>query len=120
MKIKLDENIPAALLSDLLELGHDACSVYQQGLKGTADSQLWQMVQDEHRFFITQDLDFSDTLKFRPGGHAGILLIRLREPGRLKLRKKIRDLFASKSPEDNWYGTFIVLSDHKIRIRSAE
>jgi len=120
MKIKLDENIPAAVLSDLSELGHDSCSVYQQGLKGTADSQLWETVQAENRFFITQDLDFSDTLKFRPGAHAGILLIRLREPGRLKLRQKIKDLFANKSPEDNWYGAFIVLSDHKIRIRAVE
>ncbi|MGM0540012.1 MAG: DUF5615 family PIN-like protein, partial [Thermodesulfobacteriota bacterium] len=83
MKIKLDENIPVAVLSDLSELGHDVLSVYQQGLKGTADSLLWETIQAEHRFFITQDLDFSDTLKFQPGAHAGILLIRLREPGRL-------------------------------------
>ena len=37
---KNTENIPAAVLSDLSELGHDACSVYQQGLKGTPDSLL--------------------------------------------------------------------------------
>ncbi|MDZ7760789.1 MAG: DUF5615 family PIN-like protein [Desulfovermiculus sp.] len=120
MKIKLDENIPAKLIGDLSELGYDALSVYQQGLKGTSDSLLWEKVQTEQRFFITQDLDFSDSIKFRPGAHAGILLIRLREPGRLKLRQKIQDLFANKSPEDNWYGAFIVLSDHKIRIRAAK
>jgi len=120
MKIKLDENIPATVIGDLSELGHDTLSVYQQGLKGTPDSLLWKKVQAEQRFFITQDLDFSDAIKFRPGSHAGILLMRLRDPGRLKLRQKIRELFANKSPEDDWFGAFIVLSDHKMRILSAE
>ena len=119
MKIKLDENIPTKLIRDLAEHGHDVLSVYQQGLKGTSDSILWDKIQDEQRFFITQDLDFSNINNFRPGTHAGILLVRLREPGRLKLRQRIKDLFANKSPQDNWSGAFIVLSDHKLRIQST-
>jgi predicted nuclease of predicted toxin-antitoxin system len=120
MKIKLDENLPTVLISELSEQGHEILSVYQQGLKGTADSILWEKVQAEQRFFITQDLDFSDINKFRPGTHSGILLIRLREPGRMRLRQRVKELFANKSPEDNWFGAFIVLSDHKLRIQKPE
>ncbi len=40
MKIKLDENIPATVISDLSELGHDALGVYQQGLKGALCKQI--------------------------------------------------------------------------------
>lgn len=119
MKIKLDENLPVTLISDLSEQGHDILGVYQQGWKGTADSILWEKVQAERRFFITQDLDFSDINNFRPGTHAGTLLIRLRDPGRMKLRQMIKELFENKSPEDNWSGAFIVLSDHKLRIQKA-
>jgi len=38
MKIKLDENIPASLVAVLAANGHDADSVVDEGLAGTADS----------------------------------------------------------------------------------
>jgi predicted nuclease of predicted toxin-antitoxin system len=60
MLIKLDENLPASLVNALGEFGHDVHTVHQEGYKGLADSYLWEHVQAEKRFFITQDLDFSD------------------------------------------------------------
>jgi len=117
MKIKLDENIPNLLVDDLRELGHDALSVFQQGMKGVSDFELWNNLQREQRFLITQDLDFSDVNKYLPGTHAGLLLVRLREPGRIKIRQKVRDLFASEVSLKNWYGAFVVLTDHKLRVK---
>jgi len=115
MKIKLDENIPTALIDDLSHLNHEVQSVHQEGMQGFSDYNLWNKVQSEKRFFITQDLDFSDTNKFQPGTHFGILLVRLREPGRLKLRQKIKELFELKYSNENWEGSFLVLTDHKLR-----
>ena len=120
MKIKIDENIPSSLVEDLTALGHDVLSVFQQGLKGASDSLVWDKVQHEERFFITQDLDFSDINKYRPGTHAGMLLVRLREPGRLKLRKTVKDLFVDPSLVESWVGAFIVVSDHKLRVQRPE
>ena len=31
---------------------------------------------------LTQDLDFSDVRQFRPGTRAGLMLVRLQQPGR--------------------------------------
>lgn len=81
MKIKLDENLPAKLVPVLQRHGHDVDTVPDEHLIGRPDADIWQAVCSEGRFLITQDLDFSDTRQFAPGTHAGLLLVRLRQPG---------------------------------------
>jgi len=115
MKIKLDENIPASLVAPLNELGHNVDTVPQEGLAGGDDKTVWVAAQREERFLITQDLDFSDIRRFRPGDHHGILLVRLRNPGRLALAKQIWEIFSKENIKD-WQGCFIILTDLKLRI----
>lgn len=115
MKIKLDENMPAALADSLRELGHDVHTVPDEGLAGYADPEIWMAAQHEERLLITQDLDFSNIRQFVPGTHHGILLVRLRAPGRLALAQAVTRLFASESTED-WPGCFLVLTERKLRI----
>lgn len=116
MKIKLDENMPAGLVDILKQLGHDADSVPEEGLSGRNDPIVWAAAQSEDRFFITQDLDFSDLRQFQPGTHAGILLVRLQNPNRTALTSIVKHLF---EVEDvlNWYGAFVVVTERKLRIR---
>jgi len=116
MRIKLDENIPIRLTDYLAEMGHDADSVLQEKLKGHQDPEIWEATQKVQRFFITQDLDFSDIRKFKPGTHAGILLVRLQSPGRTALLQRLLHTFLFEDVE-NWKGCFVVLTDNKIRIR---
>ncbi|WP_173865170.1 DUF5615 family PIN-like protein [Thiohalocapsa sp. ML1] len=40
-RIKLDENLPAALLSALSALGHEADTVQREGLTGHPDPEVW-------------------------------------------------------------------------------
>ena len=115
MKIKLDENLPRALLSSLMELGHDVDTVPQEGIAGADDKTVWHEAQLAKRFLITQDLDFSDIRQFAPGAHAGILLVRMRQPGRLALLGRIHQVFVNEDISD-WMGCFVVLSDYKLRI----
>ena len=89
MKIKLDENLPESLLPMLGALGHDVDNVRVEGLSGQADADVWQAAQTAERFLITQDLDFSDIRKFSPGSHHGLMLVRLRAPGRVVLAARI-------------------------------
>src|SRR5207253_3589003 len=74
MKIKLDENLPLRLATLLNELGHDVHTLYEERLAGRADKEIWEAAQKESRFLITQDLDFSDSRRFAPGSHHGILV----------------------------------------------
>lgn len=119
MRIKLDENLPFRLVRMLAPLGHETDTVPQEGLAGKDDAHVWQAAQTAGRFFITQDLDFSDVRRFVPGTHHGLLLVRLREPGRNALVRRIRSLFQTEYVEA-WKQCFVVATEHKIRVRSPE
>ena len=83
MRVKLDENLPSSLVRDLSRLGHDVDTVIEEGLTGQRDHEIWETVQQTQRFLITQDLDFSNVRRYLPGvKQAGLLIVRLRQPGR--------------------------------------
>ena len=117
MKFKLDENLPLQIATSLKALGFDAHSVDQEGLSGHSDQELWEAVQREERFLITQDLDFSDVRRFAPGNHHGILVIRLHSPSRRGLVRRVEGIFKSENVS-GWAGCFVVASEYKLRIRS--
>ena len=116
MKIKLDENMPTGLAAILAALGHDTDTAPEEGLAGESDPEIWAAAQREGRFLITQDLDFSDVRQFAPGTHHGLLLVRLREPGRIALTQKVARLFENEDIE-TWAKCFVVVTEHKIRIK---
>jgi predicted nuclease of predicted toxin-antitoxin system len=115
VKLKLDENLPEALLHELISLGHDVDNVRQENLAGQPDSNIWKAAQQAERFLITQDLDFSDLRQFAAGTHHGLMLVRLRVPGRLALARRIRQAFATESVE-NWSRCFVLVTDLKVRV----
>jgi len=117
MKLKLDENLPESLLATLTALGHDADSVRMEDLRGKADVVVWQAAQKEERFLITQDLDFSDIRRFSPGTHHGLMIVRLRLPGRLALAARVASAFREATAE-SWARCFVLLTDHKLRVHA--
>jgi predicted nuclease of predicted toxin-antitoxin system len=116
VNIKLDENMPERLVPELRALGLDVDTVRTEHLAGKDDSEIWQAAQSEGRFLITQDLDFSDLRQYTPGTHAGLLLVRLAQPGRNALVGRVAMLFATE-PIDQWQGCLVVATDHKVRIK---
>jgi len=115
MKIKLDENLPLRLATLLKELGHDVQTVHDEGLVGLSDAKIWEVVQTELRFLITQDLDFSDLRRFAPGSHHGILLVRLHSPNRRNLVERVVEIFQQESVGE-WARCFVVATERKIRL----
>jgi hypothetical protein len=100
----------------LQALGHDVDTVVLERLAGRDDAAVWQAAQDASRFFITQDLDFSDVRRYSPGTHAGLLLVRLAQPGRDALLAGVAMLFATE-PVNRWHGCLVVATDHKVRVK---
>ena len=115
MKVKLDENMPLSLCKVLKEMGHDIDTVPEENLSGHADPDVWAAAQDAGRLLITQDLDFSDIRKFAPGTHRGIVLVRLRQPGRHALHQRVWNLFKTESVE-SFAACFVVVTERKLRI----
>ena len=116
MRIKLDENLPSRLARRLTALGHDVQTAGEEGIAGNVDAVIWEVAQREARFPVTQDMDFSDTRRFAPGSHCGILLIRLRTPSRRALIKRVEDLFREEDVS-SWPRCFIVATERKVRVR---
>ena len=92
MRIKLDENVSADLVDDLVALGHDVDTAPSEGLAGHEDPEVWAGAQAAGRVLITQDLDFSDVRVFAPGTHHGLILVRLRAPSRARLRARVLEV----------------------------
>ncbi len=116
MRVKLDENLPKRLCAVLQAGGHQPDTVQDEGLTGRADAEVWQAAQDSGALFITQDLDFSDLRRFLPGSHCGIVLVRLKEPGRDALYQRLR-LVVETEDIEGWQGCHVVVSDRKTRVR---
>ena len=118
MKAKLDENLPVQIAASLRRLGHDIKTTEEEGLSGCNDFELWAAAQGEGRVLITQDLDFSDARRFAPGTHYGIVLIRLRSPSRIALLERTEEVFRHENIKV-WPGSFVVVTDRKVRVRRA-
>lgn len=116
MRVKLDENLPVQIAVELRALGHDVLTVGDEGLIGRVDAEIWAASQREERFLVTQDMDFSDTRKFVPGSHHGIVLLRLLTPSRRNLIARVTELFEAEDIS-GWTGCFVVATERKIRIR---
>lgn len=114
MKLKLDENLPTTPTSVLGQLGHDVHTAGEENLSGVSDWQIWESARNESRFFITQDMDFSDLRSFLPGTHPGILLLWLHAPSRKRLAKRMNEIFWTEDV-NGWTGCFVVATEAKIR-----
>lgn len=119
MRLKLDENLPESLISTLTALNHDVDNVRSEGLAGRSDPDIWQAAQATGRFLITQDLDFSDLREYAPGTHHGLLLLRIRLPGRRALAMRLSEVFQSEDVEV-WARCFVLVTDRKIRMHRPQ
>jgi predicted nuclease of predicted toxin-antitoxin system len=81
MHFKLDENLPPSTAELLRGLGHDVTTVYDQGLQGHNDPELLTACQGEGKVLLSLDLDFSNILVYPPERYAGLIVLRLHEPG---------------------------------------
>jgi predicted nuclease of predicted toxin-antitoxin system len=76
-KLKLDENLGDRGADVLRSAGHDVSTVFEQQLTSAEDLDLLLTCTRENRCLVTLDLDFSNTLVFKPAKYKGIAVIRL-------------------------------------------
>jgi predicted nuclease of predicted toxin-antitoxin system len=118
MNIKLDENLPSELVHLLVSYRHDIHTVAGESLVGQDDAKIFDAAVRESRMLRTQDMDFSDLRKFKPGTHPGLVIVRLRDPSRRRILERVQQVLETTSM-DSWQGCFVVITDRKLRIRRA-
>jgi len=119
MKFKLDECMDIRLITLFSDAGHDAKTVFEEGLSGESDKKIYSVSIAEKRILITQDMHFSNPFRFPPIPSEGILVIK--NPTQLLRDAKylVRNLI-SRLREEDPRGHLWVADDHGIRIWPGE
>ena len=107
MKIFVDENIPRMTVSALREQGFEVIDIRGSEDQGLTDDAIWREAQKEKCLLVTTDKGFSS---HREEPHHGILIIRLKQPTRLKIHQRIM-LAIGKYSEKEWPGLMVVMRD---------
>lgn len=116
MRIKIDEDLPKAVVELVREVFPDTASVLEQGISGTLDPELWQITQEESRFLITGDKGFANIRSYPPGSHCGVLLLRPESEGVSQMKKLIQEILKSGTLE-RLAGCVGVATPGRLRIR---
>ena len=107
MKVLVDENIPLMTVEELRLKGFDVIDIRGSAQQGITDDVLWLKAQQEKRLFITTDKGFSI---HRDEKHHGILIVRLKQPTRLKIHQRVMQAI-TKYSEQQWHGLMVVMRD---------
>jgi len=75
--------------------------------QGSDDADLWSLALLEGRTFVTTEKGFT---QYRHSAHYGILVIRLRQPNRLKIHQSVM-LALERLQEEEWPGLLVVVRD---------
>lgn len=119
MQFKVDENLHADVAVLLREHGHDAMTVFDQGMQGYSDEKIAKVCGDEKRAIVTLDLDFADIRRYPPRDYSGIIVLRLLDQCRssaLAVIKRILPLFATEPLESQLW----IVEDNQLRIRGSD
>lgn len=116
MKFKIDENLPSEVARLLTSAGHDAETVFDEGLVGAADQNIIEVCNTEGRAIVTLDLDFSNVRAYPPKDHVGLIVLRLRQqdkPHVLNVVGQILDMLES----EQLIGRLWIVEEGRVRIR---
>lgn len=119
MRIKLDENLPQALMELLRVAGHDVVTAADEGLSGSKDPVVLQAATAESRVLLTFDLDFADIRHYPVGSHAGIVVFRLHDQRWVVLEQLARRLIDSDLLS-RLRGGLAIVDERRVRVRTRK
>jgi predicted nuclease of predicted toxin-antitoxin system len=116
MLFKVDENLHPDVADFLRQHGHDALTVYDQGLRGHPDTDVAAVCQRETRGLLTLDLDFADIRSYPPADYAGIIVLRIGDQSRPAVLQVMQRVVAALTQEP-LAGHLWIVDERQIRIR---
>lgn len=117
LRVKVDEDLSEEVAAVFATAGYVADTVRSQGWGGLLDDELWVRVQAEGRWLVTADKEFGDVRKFRPGTHAGIILIRADNESRRRY-VELADVAVRSLRLEDIPACLVVVTPRGIRIRA--
>jgi predicted nuclease of predicted toxin-antitoxin system len=119
MRFKIDENLHDDVAEALRAHGHDAQTVFDEGLRGHADPEVAAAALREGRALVTLDLDFGNIREYPPEHYRGLIVLRLVDQSRGHVLGVVDRVAAAldSAPLD---GRLWVVSEGGIRIRPGD
>ena len=116
LPVKVDEDLPIAVVEFIRAAGYDAAGVSEQRMGGWRDPEIWKTIQAEGRFLITADKGFGDIRSYPPGSHVGVLVLRPDQDG-IRPVVELLSQTLTQYTLDDLAGTVAVATPRGIRIR---
>ena len=114
MRLKTDENLHPDVVEVFKSAGHDAATVWDQGMRGCADESIAAACRSEGRALLTFDHDFANILAYPPERYKGLIVLRLRRQDREYVVSVIRRFLAELETRD-LDGQLLILDETGIR-----
>ncbi len=73
----IDEDMPRSTARVLTQAGYRAVDVRDVGLRGHSDVEVFAYAQSHGMVLISADLGFANALRFTPGSHGGVVVVRI-------------------------------------------
>ena len=116
VRLLIDESLPRAVTRLFAAGGHDVLDARDAGLRGHPDAAILARATAEQRIVASGDLDFANALRFPPGSHPGIVVLRV--PDDWPAQRKAERLLAAMQEvdADRIAGAIVIVEPLRLRI----
>ena len=119
MLFKVDENLHDDVAAALRGRGHDAATVFDEGLHGHPDRDVAAICQREGRALIALDLDFANIQTYPPQDYPGLIVLRVADQSRLRIQHVLGSLLDVLDREVV-AGHLWIVEESRVRIRAPD
>lgn len=116
MKFLADECVYYVTVQMLRDSGHEVVTVQEAGLAGSTDDEVLAYAVAEGRVLITNDMHFSNTLRFPLAQHLGLVVLKIRP----RIQEEVHAVllrFLSTMSQDRMEKTLVIIDRNRYRIR---
>jgi predicted nuclease of predicted toxin-antitoxin system len=114
----MDENLHPDLAEYFRQHGHDAATVWDEGLRGASDPFILNKCRDEGRTLLSFDLGFADIRVYPPDQYPGLIVLRLENQTRQKLME-IAPMILDLLGKEPLVGHLWIVDEFSVRVRGG-
>lgn len=118
MQFKMDENLHPDLAEFFRQNGHDAATVWDEGLRGAEDPTILNQCTKEGRALLSFDIGFADIRVYPPEKYNGIIVLRLESQAREKLLE-VAPMILALLGREPLPGHLWIVDERTVRVRGG-